>query len=378
MTSILAPDLALIVALIAHQVFIIGFLLWTRRQGDRRSSGVAVFLALNAAADLTVVAETLAPAPWWFALRIALLFGFGPALFTYAHAMTASPIVPDQRRRLAALSVAFAVLAVLCLLPFLRIDFPDQGPVRVSISAWIGVLTALSLFSIVGGVYLWAILRLLHAHQVRLKALFSNIENQTLSWLRWVLLLLAAAWLIDLADTVGAALLRRQFLSDMAAVLIEAAWIYPLTALVLRQDALRLSSPDPAPESAAPRYEKSALDEQRMARIARKLDLTMSEEKLHRNPGLSLRDIQTRTGVSRGHLSQTLNTHVGRSFYDYVNGWRILDACQLLETSALSVTEIALEVGFQSRSTFNAAFLKARGVSPTFYRNQARGRSRTL
>jgi AraC-like DNA-binding protein len=374
MTTSLPLDLAVVGALVAHQAFVIGCLSGFRDQGDRRPFGVVLFLALNIGADLTVLAETFAPSPWWFALRIALLFGFGPALLFYAHAMTGSPIPHRRRLWLTGLTLTFACLALSCLLPLLSVDFPAQGPVRVPLLAWTGVLAGLALFSITGGLYLWATLRLLRAHLSNLKALFSNIENQTLSWLRWSLFLLAAAWLVDLADTACAVLLGRAFLSDLAAALIEAAWVYPLTGMALRQHGFRRPLPDPPPEAAdvsSARYEKSALSKERMARIAGKLDQLMRVEMIHRNPGLSLKDVQARTGVSRGHLSQTLNTHIGSSFYDYVNAWRVTDACRLLEASERSITDIAMEAGFQSRSTFNAAFLKARGISPSRYRREA-------
>lgn len=375
MTAPLPLDLAVVGGLVAHQTFVIACLAGLRERGDRRPLGVILFLALNIGADLTVLAEAIGPSPWWFALRMTLLFGFGPALLVYAHAMTGSPIPRRRRLWLAGSTLVLAGLALSGLAPLLSFDFPAHGPVRVPPAAWAGVLAALSLFSITGGLYLWATLRLLRAHLSNLKSLFSNIEDQTLSWLRWSLFLLAAAWLADLADTACAILTGRAFLDDLAAALIEAAWVYPLTGMALRQHGLRRPPPDVSretPDASGARYEKSALSEDRMARIAGRLDQLMRVEKLHRNPGLSLKDVQARTGVSRGHLSQTLNTHVGRSFYDYVNAWRVTDACELLETSDLSITDIALDAGFQSRSTFNAAFLKARGVSPSRYRRDVR------
>lgn len=52
------------------------------------------------------------------------------------------------------------------------------------------------------------------------------------------------------------------------------------------------------------------------------------------------------------------------NFFDFVNRHRATEARRLLVHSDLSVLEIGLEVGFNSRSTFNATFKKHVGPAP--------------
>jgi hypothetical protein len=55
-------------------------------------------------------------------------------------------------------------------------------------------------------------------------------------------------------------------------------------------------------------------------------------------------------------------------FTDYVNSLRISEACRLLRATDHSVTEIASMAGFGTLRTFNRAFIKRMGVSPSNYR----------
>jgi AraC-like DNA-binding protein len=71
-------------------------------------------------------------------------------------------------------------------------------------------------------------------------------------------------------------------------------------------------------------------------------------------------------------ISRILIEAVGVNFFDFVNRHRATEARRLLVHSDLSVLEIGLEVGFNSRSTFNAAFKKHVGSSPSAYRAGAR------
>ena len=60
---------------------------------------------------------------------------------------------------------------------------------------------------------------------------------------------------------------------------------------------------------------------------------------------------------------------MGQSFFDYVNGWRIEEAKPLIRNGEQTVLAIAYEVGFNSRSSFYAAFKKQTGVTPSAYKS---------
>ncbi len=83
------------------------------------------------------------------------------------------------------------------------------------------------------------------------------------------------------------------------------------------------------------------------------LSLSMLEEKLHLN---------------KFYISHLFGEKLDMRFNDYINSLRIAEACRLLLGSKLSITEISEQVGFNTLRTFNRAFMKQMGCSPSAYR----------
>ncbi len=78
-------------------------------------------------------------------------------------------------------------------------------------------------------------------------------------------------------------------------------------------------------------------------------------------------------GLSPNQLSYVLNHHVGQNFFDYVNGARIEEArAVLIAEPERTILDVALSVGFNSKSTFNLAFKKLTGDTPSAVRANAR------
>lgn len=83
------------------------------------------------------------------------------------------------------------------------------------------------------------------------------------------------------------------------------------------------------------------------------LSLSVLEEKLHLN---------------KYYISHLFSNRLGIRFNDYINSLRISEACRYLLNTDYSVTEISELVGFNTLRTFNRAFTKQIGASPTEYR----------
>ncbi|MAB33326.1 helix-turn-helix domain-containing protein, partial [Thalassospira sp.] len=76
-------------------------------------------------------------------------------------------------------------------------------------------------------------------------------------------------------------------------------------------------------------------------------------------------------GVTPNQLSYVLNQHLGKSFFDFVNEVRTYEASRLLiEEADRTILDIAISVGFNSKSTFNLAFKKIIGKTPSAYRDE--------
>lgn len=87
---------------------------------------------------------------------------------------------------------------------------------------------------------------------------------------------------------------------------------------------------------------------------------------------LSLALLSEELHMSKYYISHLFGSKLNIGFNDYVNSLRISKACILLSREELSMTEIAGAVGFTTIRTFNRAFLRHTGQSPSDYRKNLR------
>ncbi|TCN55442.1 AraC family transcriptional regulator [Flavobacterium circumlabens] len=102
-----------------------------------------------------------------------------------------------------------------------------------------------------------------------------------------------------------------------------------------------------------------------------KLKMYMTEEKPFLNPSLTIQDVSAAIQIPVRDLSILINHKLEQHFYDFINTYRIENAMTILRDNAKSkvtVLEILYEVGFNSKSSFNMAFKKHTGQTPTDYR----------
>ncbi|MCL1666047.1 AraC family transcriptional regulator [Elizabethkingia ursingii] len=102
-----------------------------------------------------------------------------------------------------------------------------------------------------------------------------------------------------------------------------------------------------------------------------KLKEYMAEEKPFLNSSLTIQDVSREIKIPVRELSLLINHQLGQHFYDFVNAYRIESAMGILKDTTknkVTVLEILYEVGFNSKSSFNTAFKKHTGNTPTHYR----------
>lgn len=83
---------------------------------------------------------------------------------------------------------------------------------------------------------------------------------------------------------------------------------------------------------------------------------------------LNLEEIAESIGFSKYHFSRLFKQYTGFTFCDYLCHRRIKVAEELLARPDLSVTEVALQAGFPSISTFNRLFKQYKNCTPSEYR----------
>jgi AraC-like DNA-binding protein len=123
-------------------------------------------------------------------------------------------------------------------------------------------------------------------------------------------------------------------------------------------------------EKSAKKYKKSSLSSHQAKQIEKRLQTFMTAEKPYLNPQLNLSDLAEALDVSTNLLSQLLNEHIGKNFYDYVNAYRLeyfLTLSKAPQYQHFTLLSLAYEAGFNSKTTFNAFFKKSLGTTPSDY-----------
>lgn len=389
-------------------------LLLTRREPRKdHSLAISAFLGivlLMAVGDLTEVMYSIGV--WTFpgvnhvvAMMMPLLLLEGPALYFYARALASKDPVRLTRKDLWHLAPFGAMQLMTIIMYSTSQPFTMQGPSLHDIGTDLSgplpperIITMLVYLPVMT-LYVAMSIRELARHERQKLDYFSNLEGSSLRWLHWNIPLMGLSWGINLVLLGDNLLFNQLNPSPLVSVLIFAAWIYPLSFMALWQQPIyaptrrspaaeaemdaSVALPPPVNISAPPsegavttvsseaRYQRSALDGERMKRIAAKIERAMETDRLYRNHALNLRNLSDHLKVSENYLSQVLNDYIGSNFYEYVNRWRVKEACDLLTNTTIRIIDIGEDVGFNARSTFNAAFRKEMGQTPSDYRTAA-------
>jgi YesN/AraC family two-component response regulator len=105
--------------------------------------------------------------------------------------------------------------------------------------------------------------------------------------------------------------------------------------------------------------------------LLRKLKTVVVEKELYKNSDLSLQDLSNEMKIQSYQLSQFLNNNLGKNFTTFINEIRIKEACEIiLSNDKQTLESIGYDVGFNSKSTFFAAFKKYTGTTPLNYQLQ--------
>jgi AraC-like DNA-binding protein len=239
--------------------------------------------------------------------------------------------------------------------------------------------------------YLGVSLNNLRAAKTRLTIIYKGYQNSAYYWLLFVVLGLLVLVVADLFIMVLAYVQRAFWMEAIevinwfisAYLLVIAFFSIYRPTLFFHQDRIelgidKLDSPEQTLSSAeaSPKVWRE-LQESIAQELAVKLDSLMQEEQLYRKNDLSLAELAKRLDVSIHQASELLNVHLNSNFYDYLNRYRVIYACQLLRDANCQwrVLDIAFESGFSNKNSFYRYFRDTYDMTPVEYRNRHVGAS---
>jgi len=118
------------------------------------------------------------------------------------------------------------------------------------------------------------------------------------------------------------------------------------------------------------KYKSSPISGDPGKEITENLQKRMAEKKYFLYSDLSLEKLSELMETNKHYLSQAINENLEMNFFEYINTLRIKEAKELLISKRdLTIIEIAYQVGYNNKVSFNKAFKNITGVTPTDYRN---------
>ncbi|MBI5845313.1 MAG: AraC family transcriptional regulator [Deltaproteobacteria bacterium] len=123
------------------------------------------------------------------------------------------------------------------------------------------------------------------------------------------------------------------------------------------------------------RYDKSSLTGVDTDEVKDRLIDLLRNEKIFTESDLNLKRLADLLALTPHQLSEYLNEHLKSDFRSFINSFRVDEAKELLTAhQEKSILTICYEVGFGSKSTFNAVFKKETGLTPSEFRDASQNR----
>lgn len=381
------------------------------RPTNRRANRLLAALLLAMATYLIVGAYHLGGYvsrwPWAFGWTHPLPLLFGPLVYLYArHAA-------DADRPLRAVDVLHAMPAIILVgwsLPVYLLPASEKLALYAQMQArhipetlvqnlwaswWLKITS--------GAVYTVATIRVVRRHRRAVEQQYSSLRSVTLDWLVLLGAASAAAWGVVIAAGAAEPLrLVPQGTGDQLVAVVMTAAIFLLGYRGLQQpeihvievplptQAPRVAAVDSGPVAVASDervierggersgersgeriLERSSLTPGTVRALKDRLHQAMEKEQAWRDAELTLGSLAQEIGTTPHKLSELLNTQVGQSFHDYVNGFRVAEVQRRLREPGdahRAVLTLALDAGFASKSTFNAVFRRQTGMTPSAWR----------
>ncbi len=219
-------------------------------------------------------------------------------------------------------------------------------------------------------IYTALCIKLLRSHSQKIKESYSSIDKINFNWLRF--LILALGFLL-IASFIEYLTLPKTKTWNYDWLIISIL-MYIIGYAGLRQPEIFSGKPEINLDEKTPKkkYEKSTLTEEMTEKYLQKLKLYIENEKPYLKNDLTLPELSEELLIPVHSLSQIINEQFNQNFFEFINSYRVEEAKKLIrqpDKQNINLASIAFESGFNSVSSFNSAFKKFAGVTPSHYRS---------
>ncbi|MFP4846223.1 helix-turn-helix domain-containing protein [Winogradskyella sp. PE311] len=223
-------------------------------------------------------------------------------------------------------------------------------------------------------IYLAFTFQLFYNYRKKIIQYFSNTYKLELNWILSFLILFTLAFLYGtIQDIIGSRFIdlgyqQRWWLNLFMAIVtlyVGVKGYFTDTTKLNKLDFTFTPKTISIPEDAN-NFEEKSISDTDISTVKH----LMENDKAYLNPELNLSDLALLANMTRGQLSETINSGFNKNFNDFVNSYRVSAFKAMLKENKheqLSLLGIAQECGFNSKATFNRVFKKLTNYSPTEY-----------
>ncbi|MCG8329989.1 MAG: helix-turn-helix domain-containing protein [Chitinophagales bacterium] len=213
-------------------------------------------------------------------------------------------------------------------------------------------------------------------YEARIKAFYSDLSRRNLIWAKQMLACLVIYQVINLSLSAYILLIaplnfEEDYLLTFNVVIICFYLGYNglfqtqifLPNFLLEEEKIESSSIAEASKAKKTPVENEVLSD--------KIEHSLKVEKLYLNEDLTLRDLAEAVALKEKDLSIYINQHLGSSFYELINSYRVQEFKEQIKTNThLTVMGVANSCGFKSKTSFYRIFKKATGLTPAQYQKE--------
>lgn len=302
---------------------------------------------------------------------------FLPLYFAYI-----SDMVGSQRKVSLVVHSAPSLLLFLMVSPILVLDSNTiiqlfNGDMQKTyLVAWIPIILLLLMTITIaqGSYYIPACFKLLSEYRGLICDQLSFNEKVSLRWLKVMTSILALIWCMLVIVLLTGELLSQYLLVAVhitSAILIISLNIFGLQQVQIFRR-LRIDIHKITDENVSvlqqEKYQRSSLDQELAEKLWKSTLTFMEKETPFLNNNLSLSSLAELLNMPPHYLSQVINQIAKQNFFDFVNSYRVQFAKELLLETNDTVLKIAMDSGFNSKTTFYKAFKKDSSMSPSEFR----------
>jgi AraC-like DNA-binding protein len=240
-------------------------------------------------------------------------------------------------------------------------------------------------------IYIGLVIQIIQKHQQRLELNFSYTEKINLRWLKIISVCLSVIYALKFLAVLAvyfsedSLLFKTNGISDLAVI----TFVYVIAFYGLKQPDIfakwntnsNSNSPEILVENQiqtktddviiTSKYKDSNLSVEESQQVLVDLRNYMENQKPYLQNQLTIKDVAEAIQVPEKYVSQVINEALGLNFFNFINEYRVNEVKKRIvspEYNHLSLLGIALDCGFNSKSSFNGVFKKQTGETPSSYK----------